>query len=281
MKILPSFPAAIAGAQDALKNYSYAIHTDRWQSMKIADKPEMEMYEVLNHSFAVAMPSESLALYRNAISPNLPWADNHFLERVGGLPLNPGVQWAKWPYATSADRFRSDEIFSHTYMERYWPKFAGKPKNESESTFGANAGYRFAYGDLNDVVSQLWNEPLTRQAFLPVWFPEDTGAMHGGRVPCSIGYHFIIRGGAFHVGYWLRSCDFVRHFRDDIYLTVRLGLWVLNECRKRALAFGTDEQKEFWAALKPGFYSMWMVSLHMFKNDYRVLYGVPHPSDRK
>ena len=30
-----------------------------------------------------------------------------------------------------------------------------------------------------DVIDLLEREPFTRQAYLPIWFPEDTGAFHG------------------------------------------------------------------------------------------------------
>lgn len=269
MKVVPSFSAAIRECGNNLEALSYPVHTDKWQGMNIKSKPEMQMYELLNHSFSCMMPSESLDFYREEVKPNLPWADDHFEERVGGNPLNPGVQWAHWPYATSADRFRTagDMQFSHTYMERYWPKYAGINPNSP----APNRGYRYDYGDLNDVVEQLYKEPMTRQAFLPVWFPEDTGVKHGGRVPCSIGYHFMMRNGYFHVGYWLRSCDFVRHFRDDIYLTVRLALWVLGKLREKELM--AEEADVVWDDVKLGMYSMWMTSLHIFKNDYRMLFG--------
>ena len=66
------------------------------------------------------------------------------------------------------------------------------------------------YGDLDDVVTLLTNDPLTRQAFLPMWFPEDTGVVHGTRVPCSLGYHFMQRDGRLSITYYIRSCDIVR-----------------------------------------------------------------------
>lgn len=131
-------------------------------------------------------------------------------------------------------------------------------------------GIRYPYGDLSDVVRQIAREPLTRQAILPVFFPEDTGAVHGGRVPCSIFYQFFVRDGQMAVTYMLRSCDIVRHFRDDIYLTVRLLLWVLQEARKLNPAL---------ADVRPGEFVMMITSLHMFVNDYYVKWG-RHPSQK-
>lgn len=271
MKIYNSIPHAIEDASYRLQHMSHRVHPDQWQSMDVSKKPEMSTYEILNYSFSAFMASEDLAYYREAIKPNLPWADRHFdLERASGEPINPGLTWKEWPYALSADKFRKGEKFSHSYAERYWPKYAGVKQigqdpsvRSGEWAYQPRQGIRYAYGDLNDVIKHLVEHPLSRQAYLPVWFPEDTGVVHGERVPCSLGYHFIQRNGHLHVGYWLRSCDFVRHFRDDIYLSIRLGLWVLDRLRNEDLA---------WLDVKPGMFTMWMTSLHMFENDMRTMF---------
>lgn len=271
MKLHPSFPQAIQECSNKIRDFSSLVHTEKWQGMEISSKPEMATYEVLNHSFQAMMGSEDLDFYADAIRPNLPWADDHFLERVGGQPINPGVQWANWPYNRSADRFRTEgnQQFSHTYMERFWPKFAGHTPDGriddlDQSIHTQNMGYRYRIGDLEDVAKQIAMEPQTRQAFIPLWFPEDTGVLHGGRVPCTLGYHFIRRGDHLHIVYYLRSCDFVRHFRDDVYLAVRLLLWILNRARQL--------NPDAWNNVRPGIYTMHMTSLHIFFNDYRALY---------
>jgi hypothetical protein len=129
----------------------------------------------------------------------------------------------------------------------------------------ANKGYRFPYGDLDDLVTLLANEPTTRQAYLPIWFPEDLGACRlKKRVPCSLGYQLIMRDNKLHIVYYLRSCDFVRHFRDDVYLTIRLALWVLEQCRLAAPG------KE-WSDVKLGTLRMHVTSLHVFVSDIKIL----------
>ena len=108
------------------------------------------------------------------------------------------------------------------------------------------------------LVNLLLVDPYTRQAYLPVWFPEDTG---GGdkRAPCSLGYQFIMRADQLHCSYFIRSCDYLRHFRDDIYLTVRLQQWVLTQCQLK------DSD---WSRVKMGTFTMHITSLHLFRNDY-------------
>jgi len=248
----PTFTAATEHFRRQLKAHGKWVENATWQGMDVSAKPEMRMRELSFQSFQVPMPYFGFMMAED-IKPNLPWADNHFEERVGGEPINPGVEWANWPWGNSADKFRDENgQFNHNYMERYWPKYAG-----ADTPPFINHGIRFQYGDLNDVVSLLEREPLTRQAFLPVWFPEDTGAKNG-RVPCTLGYHFMVRNDHLHVVYYIRSCDLVRHFQDDCYLTTRLALWLLDELRKR---------DNGWHNVSLGLYMMHISSLHCFAND--------------
>lgn len=276
MKLYQSFEKFIQDASDRLQHHSYLVNTGTWQSIDISNKPEMVTSEILNFSGQMFMPSTQLQYYRDVIKPNYIWADRHFeLERISREPINPGITWKEWPWGHSADKFRTEgEQFSHSYAERYWPKWAGLTEggvlNEGNSGgFESLRGIRYHYGDLDDLIKHLIKHPLSRQAYLPVWFPEDTGTVDGQRVPCSLGYHFMRRGDSFHIWYGLRSCDFYRHFRDDIYLTVRLLLWVLDQLR--------IQSPENWASVRPGMYSMTIMSLHLFVNDRKVLYG---PEDR-
>lgn len=260
----PNFSTAIDDVESKIVHRSLPVHTERWQSIDISKRPEAEMRELASVYFEVPLHTTVVAAYADIIHPNLPWADNHFeLERVSGIPFNPGETWKEWPYGNSASNFRRDGVFSHTYAERYWPKRA-HPLGNVDEPVTMLAGIRYPYGDLNDVVGLLVREPLTRQAYLPVWFPEDTGVVHEERVPCTLGYHFMMRHGRLSVFYPIRSCDFVRHFRDDLYLTIRLLLWVLQMCKSR-------DQSGVWENVIPGTFSFWAGSLHCFINDWRKL----------
>ncbi len=247
------------------------VENQRWQGIDVGRDPSARMRELQNITFEVDLGGcEDLDTYRAAVRPNLPWADDHFLERVGRQPLNPGVEWANWPWGKSADRFRrSDTRFNHSYMERLWPRWArrtpggrfdwGTSKPDDEGRQGIDR----RYGDLDDLVDLLVKDPFGRQAFIPLFFPEDTGWGDGGRKMCSLGYHLIRRGDKLSIWYPLRSCDYVKHLRDDVYLAVRLLLWILGECRTKDL--------ERWGRVLPGAYSMWMTSLHFFEADMKVL----------
>jgi thymidylate synthase-like protein len=165
------------------------------------------------------------------VKPNLPWAEDHFLERVGGQPLNPAPSEQWWPFARKGNEdHKKDKQFSHTYPERFWPRFAnegGKMKHSERVVATPIVGIRFEYGDLEDLTHVLKTNPNTRQAYLPIWFPEDlNAACHQERVPCSLGYHFIMNDHKLDCVYTMRSCDIVRFYRDDIYMAGRLLQWV-------------------------------------------------------
>ena len=242
------------------------VDGSKWQSIS-APQP---MIEVLNYSFQWEVPTSDLTELAGIIHPNLPWADLHFeKERVSGDPINPGETWKLWPYAQSANSHRKEgEQYHHSYAERYWPKAAGLTPGghlESDTLPGVHRGIRYDYGDLDDLVTILSREPTTRQAYLPVWFPEDLSAARDEkRVPCSLGYHFIMRDKKLHINYYLRSCDFIRHWADDVYLTVRLLLWVLDQCRLASPEMG-------WEEVVPGTLTMHITSLHCFKSDLKIL----------
>lgn len=196
------------------------INRGKWQS----EETTVAAYELPNVVFSYDMPKtlDSLARY---VPADIDWANEHFAERVGGEPLNPAPSYVRWPYHSrkEAERHVANGVFAHTYPERMWPKKAGVQYPVQHAD---NLGIRFHYGDTDDVVSQLQKDPFTRQAYLPIWFPEDTGSVDGQRVPCTLGYHFIRNGVSFDCNYFIRSCDIYRHFTNDVYMAARLAEWI-------------------------------------------------------
>jgi hypothetical protein len=231
----------------------YHITTDAWQGVK---KPT-SFYECLDSTVKMYIP-DTKEEAEELSKCNMPWAEAHFQERISGFPVNPGETYKQWPFYGRDKEMRPGELFSHTYMERYWPKYAGETIDKMDRGDKPNIGIRYEYGDLEDVITHLSNDPFSRQAYIPVFFPEDTGAVHGGRIPCSIGYHFIIRFNRLHVVYQLRSCDYLRHLPDDIYLTVRLAHHLIEKLNN-SLSF---KQKEL--NILPGMLTLHITSLHIF-----------------
>jgi hypothetical protein len=195
------------------------------------------------------------------------WAWEHFGERVSGIPYNPAPSHVRWPYAVrgNADHTDGDTRFDHTYPERFWPKNYPSPDGGTETY--TRRGIRFAYGDLNDVVDLLVRSPLTRQAYLPIWFPEDTGAVDKQRVPCTLGYHFMQRRGFLSCRYYIRSCDFYRHLSNDVFFAAALMNWVCGQLADRT------KDREMKLRIRPGSLVMHIASLHAFVGDESKIKG--------
>lgn len=263
--------------EDLLKDfYNGLTHTRKagvWQGIDSFKDYNMKVIRDAKISGTIPKTIEELT---ETVSPDLPWAEEHFNERISGLPLNPGKSYLNWPYAKfkeNNDEFKNEsEQFSHTYMERFWPKMAGNilgirydnelgfcmSKKElfitdtpKDSTHPPMLGIRYHYGDLNDVINQLRVNKLTRQAYLPIFFPEDTGAVHGKRVPCTLGYLFEIWDNKLDITYYIRSIDVYRHLRNDIYLACRLTQHI-----STILEIDT------------GTINMYMANAHLFENDF-------------
>lgn len=275
MRRFDSFTQIINYAHGVMRTESELVHPATWQSLDVSGKPDMATHEIQNFHAECGMQYATVHTLQTDCNPSTPWAEDHFQERVCGEPLNPGNTWRAWPYALKADGFRDDKgQFNHNYMERYWPQYAGQTFDgavHEEFTRSPDwqpaphMGIRHHYGDLQDVVNLFTTDPLTRQAFVPIFFPEDTGAHHGGRVPCTLGYHFMIRRDQLHIVYFMRSCDLRRHFNDDLYLTARLNLWLIEQLKAAA--------PSVFQALKPGTFSVFISSLHIFRNDWYHLFG--------
>jgi len=203
----------------------------------------------------------------------LPWAEDHFKERISGEPLNPPPSNEWWPFAqkNNQEHKSEGEAFSHTYPERMWPKWAGEAYADMSESDAVNwdpmHGIRFYYGDLDDVIKLLRTQPNTRQAFLPIWFPEDTGVVHGKRVPCTLGYHFQIRNRELQITYYMRSCDLLRHFQDDVYMAGRLAQYVAGELNISEHGFRRKPHAEYKATKL----IMHIANLHVFNGDVAMM----------
>lgn len=236
------------------------IQRGTWQTLDVSGSDMHITRELMNFNMIYAVPTRYDQLVTE-VQPDMPWADEHFQERVSGEPMNPAPSHVNWPYASNGNAgHMSAEKFDHTYPERFWPKHAGHAKTNcgvGNCDFGVNHGVRFNYGDLGDVVNQLIRNPFTRQAYLPVWFPEDTGATDY-RVPCTLGYHFMCDSDMrLHMWYYMRACDFVRHFHNDVFFAGALLQWMCDQ------TIDINHGNIF----KPGNLNLTVSSLHVFEGD--------------
>lgn len=208
----------------------------RWQSEEIKPK----MWQIFHQSSKVRIMRN---WKQQQFGYDVMWCNEHLAERVGGEPINPGSAYKNWPHYQQDETWRTQGTqFSHTYMERIWT-------NQVQ-------GIRFKYGNLSNVIDHLNYDIDTRQAFLPIWFPEDTSAAGHERVPCTLGYLFQRRKGYLDITYYIRSCDAIRHFRNDIFLTIGLLEFVISKLKHQ---------------LKPGFMVFHCANFHCFDSDLYTL----------
>lgn len=216
-----------------LLNDGYEHTSKRWQG-KEDPPPFMEIL----HASLIGPMYATKEEASTALGANQPWADKHFDERVSGLPLNPPPSHVEWNRGTEA--YLMDEKFSHSYPERMWSK-------------GLHKGIRFEIADLSTAIELLKADPETRQCYIPIWFPEDlSAALKGERVPCTFGWHFMLRDKKLHCSYHMRSCDAVRHVHNDLYFANRLAIYLIEQTGMDAV---------------PGELHFSSTSFHCFKND--------------
>jgi len=222
----------------ALLKYGQTVKSEDWQGKD--NPPEfLELIQVSGDCYMM----HSLDKAAKDINPLLPWANQHFEERIQGFATNPDPSHVNWLKGNENYKM-NEEKFSHTYSERLWPK-------------DLYTGIRFAVGDLSTAVELLKTKPSTRQLVVPMYMHEDlTASLEGERVPCSLSWNFILRQGLLHCTYTMRSTDAVRHLHNDLYFANLLTLYLIEQSGIKA---------------KPGNLSFTSTNLHCFENDKYTL----------
>jgi thymidylate synthase len=164
------------------------------------------------------------------------WCAEEFKERINTGQRNPGDAWKLrrkvWePFLNLFGRF------DYTYSGRL---------NYTEN--------------LALIIKELAANPDTRQTWLPIFWPEDVRKMRSDqRIPCSLGYHFMIREGQLNLTYIQRSADLAQHFGNDVMLAWLMMEYVTNQL----LLLGVD--------IKIGYLTHHVFSLHTYKKDWNKL----------
>ena len=70
---------------------------------------------------------------------------------------------------------------------------------------------------------------------------------------------FLLRNGRADVVYYIRSCDLLRHFTDDVYMACRLLQWVVGKLTENEIDARASQL------------IMHISSLHVFRGDYQRL----------
>jgi thymidylate synthase len=194
---------------------------------KVVEGKEAETLEVHGYSYSlVDWNHDQLKEMVKYNKNNYTWALNEFYERVSGIS-NPGLAWRRHAEAFWKPYLR-DGLFSYFYPERYATQ-------------------------LPYIIKELQLRPNTRQAIMTVYDQhQDLGNLGGrDRVPCSISYQFMIRKDELNCIYYQRSCDFIKFFSTDVFITIKLMEYIAAQLKVSG----------------PGHFIHFLGSLHAFKKD--------------
>lgn len=126
------------------------------------------------------------------------FAETDFSDRLSVNPVNPGRAIELDTVGVLSKYRRSNGKLDYTYSER------------------------MCY-QIEPIVKLLLEHPDTRQAFMSIWNPElDLPNVEILRVPCSIGFHFMIRDNKLYLVYYMRSLEVTKCLGNDIYTSTRL-----------------------------------------------------------
>jgi len=208
-----------------LKELAVVYQSRNVQDLDVRNDPAYRTHELMNYSYSVPWQRyDGLA-----IDPE--YVEAEFAERVGPEPLNPGEAW-RHDEEYWKDFLHPYGEFSYTYSERMVPLLRG-------------------------LIRTLKEDSHSRQAWLPIWWEHDGGLTNMNRVPCSLGYHFMVRGGKLYLHYIMRSCDFIKHFQKDVALAMMLQLHVAQNLE---------------VVTAPGLFTHTIFSLHAFAKDLEGIF---------
>ena len=168
-----------------------------YQSKDVAGQEGFETLELMNYGFTVTRPD-----WRDLEDVHQAWFDQEWEDRLTG-DLNPGIAWRRRP-------------------ELWRPLLENYVNDHHPGGFSYTYSIRMGGSKIQKIIDEIKKHPYSRQLYLPVWWQYDLDKLGVHRVPCSLGYWFVNRGGELHMTYMMRSCDFVNHWPNDVGLAARL-----------------------------------------------------------
>lgn len=196
------------------------------QDKDVSKDPRWATMEIFGYTYQLlSWTDKQLIEMMQYNKNNIPWAMAEMQERFDPTGPNPGRAWMQ--------------------NENFWKQFI------------RNGCFSYAYGErwqeqIPYVCRELKQFPNTRQAIITMYDRHQDMMNWGGmdRVPCSVSYQFLLREGKLHVVYNERSCDFVKFFATDVYLTIKLLEFIAYDI-----------------GVKVGTFMHFLGSLHLFKGD--------------
>lgn len=216
MRIYTNAQEMVEEVKRDLAEMGIVVRPATMQDKYVKGNPDYETKELQNYSYCLL----------NARSQDIPgvtqpWADAEFKERV----TDP---WERYPDGEPL----IESISSPNFIN---PGEAWKLREEVWSEYMHDGKLAYTYNELlwnNDQLTKIMNrlkeDPDSRQLWISLWNPDKDPDFLGGvsRVPCSLGYGLQVRDGKLNLHYVMRSCDFVTHFRNDVYLAIKFLEWV-------------------------------------------------------
>lgn len=224
-RIFRTFTEAEHEIKRELAERSILVQPETMQDKVVAENSDFLTKEMQNFQYTVTQPDLT------DLSPTQPWADIEFKERVLNKPAsrkvtNPGNAWRKRREVWAEFLEPETGHFSYTYPQRLDDQIEG-------------------------IIKELGKHPNSRQLWLSIWDKHLDPRRRGERrVPCSLGYYFLFRQNKLDITYAMRSCDFMTHWNNDVWLA-----------RK------TQEYVAMKAGMEPGNFSQIVFSLHVYQKD--------------
>ncbi len=244
MRIFKTFKEALSEIPRDLKEMGLRVGNIAMQD-KHGEFPTLEL---VNYSYAVLEPNMT------ELGATFPWAEAEWRDRLAGINGNPTNPGSSLNYMREDGRILWDDYLEHV----------GVPGRQRLIDAGEHAvipqTFSYTYGERLAISQQVWRvimelrrNPMSRQLYVGMWdIHNDPERIGERRVPCSLGWHFMMRGGALNVTYTMRSCDFLTHFRNDVWMACAL---------RDFIAAMADP------AIKFGSFTHFINSLHVYERD--------------
>lgn len=234
MRFFQDFPEAQNEIKRDLAELGVEVHPETMQDKYVADDPDYNTMELTNYIYTVTHPN-----YTEVEGVHENWIKAEWEDRIIG-ELNPGRAWRErpevWRDLLEIDRgatgMKTPTKFAYTYSERMGGRH------------------------IQMLIQELQRHPNSRQLYLPVWKADPDEKRRGERrVPCSLGYWVVQRGGAVHLTYMMRSCDFHTHYPNDVALATMLQHYIAQKTK-----------------YKVGQFTHFVGSFHVYKKDVKDVF---------
>lgn len=205
------------------------VHPASMQNKNVKGDINFSTLEINNYSYCLQSLDMVDSLFIGD-ARSKEWCEAEFRERIT-IGVNPGE--------------------AYKIREELWTKFLNT-EGEFDYTYSERLN---EYAGIVRIITELEDNPDSRQLILSVWNPMDISYIGGiRRVPCSIYYQFLYRNGQLDIIYNQRSADAYTHFGNDVWQAWHLMKYVAEQ-----------------VGIQPGYLYHNIGSLHVYHKDIENL----------